>query len=255
MQAVMAPEESWELPGWRCSATASGSIGRVSSASAVPWPAASASASEGEQGRLAARPASVAEIADSYRERGHRPRLRLTPLAPPGVLAEAAALGWTESGATLVMSRSLPLPAAETDAFRPRGAATWSAQASSSWRAVHLAGHQGADSDERLALALAARGATAYFEVATAAGGEVAAVGLGIVTDGLLGVYDVLTLQEHRRAGHARHVLIGLLSWGAEAGAREAYLQVASLNAPAVALYRELGFEVAYGYSYAAPPA
>lgn len=255
MQAVMAPDASWELPGWRCCATASGSIGRVSSASAIPWPAAIASASERQQDRVAARPASVAEVADSYRERGHRPRLRLTPLAGPGVLEEAAALGWTESSPTLVMSRSLPLPATETDSFRPRGVATWGAQASSSWRAVHLAGHQGADSGERLVLALAARGDTAYFEVAAAPGGEVVAIGLGIVADGLLGVYDVLTLPEHRRAGHARHVLLGLSSWGAEAGAREAYLQVASVNAPAVALYRELGFEVAYGYSYAAPPA
>ncbi len=240
LQNVMAPETSWSLPGWRCFATAGGTIGRVSSAAADPDGAA-------------AKPASVAEVARSYLERGYRPRLRLTPLAPPASSSQAAALGWTESSGALVMGMALPAATAVA-ASTPDGVSqSWSPRPEDDWCSAHLAGHEGSDAPARLALAAQAKGDTAYFQVSGTDDGELRAIGLGIVADGLLGIYDVLTLRQHRRAGHARRVMSALLTWGARAGATEAYLQVATGNEAATSLYRAIGFEAVYSYSYLAP--
>ena len=40
------------------------------------------------------------------------------------------------------------------------------------------------------------------------------------------------------------------MAWGAERGARDAYLQVVASNAPAVRLYEQLGFADVYRYHY-----
>lgn len=232
----MAPDASWELPGWRCFATAGGTIGRVSSAAATAESASPA--------------ASLSDVARSYQERGYRPRIRLTPLASPTAPAQAAALGWAEASGAHVMGMRLPRQA---DVSASDESITWTSEASPVWCAVHLRGHEVPDAAERLALAVSAKGETAYFEATTPDGGAVAAIGLGIVSDRLLGIYDVLTAREHRRAGHARRVMAGLLNWGASLGADEAYLQVATGNDAAIALYRSIGFDIVYTYTYLAP--
>lgn len=238
--AVMAPEEAWTLPGWHCGATEGGSVGRVNSAAATAEVDGAARAG-------------VTEVAASYAARGHRPRLRLTPLAGRGVAEQALALGWVAGTETLVMAARLPAAAPGTSLVRSSATLSWAERASASWRQVHVAGHDATEADERLRLALNARGQTAYFEARVDPDAGAVAIGLGVVGDGLLGVYDVLTVAEHRRGGHARRLLQAMLAWGAQAGAEEAYLQVAAGNAAAVSLYAGLGFEVVYSYRYFAP--
>jgi N-acetylglutamate synthase len=80
--------------------------------------------------------------------------------------------------------------------------------------------------------------------------GQIVACGLGVLQAGMLGLYDIVTDPRFRRQGHARHLLQGLLSWGQQAGAQRAYLQVMLNNAPALALYAQLGFREAYQYWY-----
>ncbi|GAA1918472.1 GNAT family N-acetyltransferase [Nocardioides lentus] len=70
-----------------------------------------------------------------------------------------------------------------------------------------------------------------------------------------LGLYAIETDPAHRRRGLAQQVLSGLLGWGAEHGARSAYLQTHAANGPAMALYERLGLVTHHAYRYLVPPA
>lgn len=83
------------------------------------------------------------------------------------------------------------------------------------------------------------------------------AVGRGAVTaapDGTrwLGISSVRVSARQRRQGHARAVCEALLGWGAELGARRAYVQVEVDNDPAVALYSSMGFRLHHQTRYLA---
>lgn len=80
------------------------------------------------------------------------------------------------------------------------------------------------------------------------------AAGLAILEDGHVGLFDVVTREGERRRGLARAVVAALLRWSWERGARQSYLQVEAENAPAIALYRDFGFELAYRYWYRGRP-
>ena len=67
---------------------------------------------------------------------------------------------------------------------------------------------------------------------------------------GHVGLYDIVVAPDLRGRGLGRRLVAGLLAWGARAGAGRAYLQVRETNAPAVALYRSLGFTLAYRYRH-----
>ena len=93
---------------------------------------------------------------------------------------------------------------------------------------------------------------TAY--AALTVDGQIAACGLGVLQDGYLGLFDIITDEEQRRRGYGRQVMQGLLAWGKQQGARSAYLQVMLNNPPALALYAGLGFREAYRYWYRVKP-
>lgn len=83
------------------------------------------------------------------------------------------------------------------------------------------------------------------------------AVGRGAVTtapDGAawLGISSVRVSPAHRRQGHARTVCEALLTWGAEVGAGQAYVQVEVDNHAAIALYTALGFRLHHQTRYVA---
>ena len=82
-----------------------------------------------------------------------------------------------------------------------------------------------------------------------------ATVGAGqVVTEGsLAGLYDVFTSERSRGLGVAESVCRHLLEVAAASGARVAYLQVDAANAPAMRIYRRLGFVDGYSYHYRTP--
>lgn len=78
------------------------------------------------------------------------------------------------------------------------------------------------------------------------------ASGVASYADDWLGLRNIAVDQPHRRQGHATAIVSALLEWGAERGARTAYLQVFADNSAALALYAKLGFSVHHTYRYLA---
>jgi GNAT superfamily N-acetyltransferase len=87
------------------------------------------------------------------------------------------------------------------------------------------------------------------------ADGTVLVCGQVAVEPPLAGLYDVFTHPDARGQGLAGLLCEHLLSLGATLGATMGYLQVDAGNAPALAVYRRLGFVDAYGYQYLERPA
>jgi ribosomal protein S18 acetylase RimI-like enzyme len=81
-------------------------------------------------------------------------------------------------------------------------------------------------------------------------GDTVASVGLGVLHEDYLGLYDIVTHERLRGRGCGRALVGGLMRTASAAGIRRAYLQVAADNAPAIRLYEGLGFVIRYKYWY-----
>jgi GNAT superfamily N-acetyltransferase len=82
------------------------------------------------------------------------------------------------------------------------------------------------------------------------ADGGAAAVCLGVVDEGWLGLYALATRPERRRRGAARAALAALADAAHDLGAARAYLQVERGNAAALTLYARAGFARHHGYHY-----
>ncbi len=80
------------------------------------------------------------------------------------------------------------------------------------------------------------------------------AVGHAGVDGDWIGVHGLVVEPAYRRRGLARAVMAELLDWGAEQGARTAWLHVETDNEPAAALYQGLGFAVHHTCRYLAAP-
>lgn len=83
---------------------------------------------------------------------------------------------------------------------------------------------------------------------------EVVAIGRATVERGWVGITTVEVRPAARRRGLARQVVGALVAHGRMQGARHAYLQVSSSNAPARALYEALGLTVHHVYRYRVAP-
>lgn len=88
------------------------------------------------------------------------------------------------------------------------------------------------------------------FAVARIGDGE--ASGVAAYADDWVGFRSIEVAPEQRRRGLGLAVMAALLEWGAEQGARTAYLQVLGDNEPALALYARLGFTTHHAYRYLA---
>ncbi len=87
-----------------------------------------------------------------------------------------------------------------------------------------------------------------------AAADEVVACGVAVLEREFVGLFDIVTHPSARRRGHARVLVESLLGWGAQRGARHAYLQVVETNTAGRALWANLGFEELYRYWYRVAP-
>jgi ribosomal protein S18 acetylase RimI-like enzyme len=76
------------------------------------------------------------------------------------------------------------------------------------------------------------------------------ACGVSVLTDGLLGLFDLVTARAYRHQGYGSEMLRRALRWGEKAGAAEAYLQVLLQNEGARRIYERAGFRTIYLYHY-----
>jgi ribosomal protein S18 acetylase RimI-like enzyme len=85
--------------------------------------------------------------------------------------------------------------------------------------------------------------------------GEAVACAMGVLDQGLFGIYDVVVDPERRNQGFGRNLMGELLHWAVRHGATRSYLLVDADNAPALHLYTQLGFRKLYSYWYRKRPA
>ncbi len=81
-------------------------------------------------------------------------------------------------------------------------------------------------------------------------GEKTVAVGLGVLEEQYVGLFDIVVDPEYRRKDLGRLVVDQILGWGRSQGAETAYLQVLCENQPAISLYQNMGFREAYRYWY-----
>ncbi len=78
--------------------------------------------------------------------------------------------------------------------------------------------------------------------------GVVAAMGLGRIEAGYLGIFSMHTVRAFRGRGLAANMLNELCRWGRTEGVQTAFLQVELDNKVAVSVYEKAGFVPAYSY-------
>ena len=188
----------------------------------------------------------VAAVTSWYLERGLQPRAQV-PM-PGGDSADAAfdAAGWARDEDVLVLTADI---------------ADWA-----DWPAPEVAVDLAPLPDDAWLAGYRYRGTPLppiAYDVLVSADGPVfasirldpapaplAAVARGAVVQGWLTITAVTVDERYRRRGLATAVMAGLGAWGREEGAHSCVLQVASSNAPALALYERLGFTEHHRYHY-----
>jgi N-acetylglutamate synthase len=225
--------EHEEADGWILRATAGISL-RANSV----WPKRAAGG--------AALGGRIARAEAFYAARGLTPHFQISPASEPADLAgELERRGYGAHTTTDVMTAAVAggTPGARVELLTA---------IDDDWQAVMIeSAADPADARGRLAIAdsiaLPRRHALARVE------GEAAAIGLGVLDQGWLGLFAMRTHPRFRRRGLASSIVGALLQWAAAEGARHAYLQVETDNPPAIALYSGLGFTRRYGYRYFSP--
>ena len=195
-------------------------------------------------------PAAVDAVARWYGDRGLQPRALLPGTQARPADAVFAAAGWEHGGDVLVLT-------APIDATPPASGAAGLVDLADAPDDAWLTGYR----YRGAALPPVARSILTNAEDVVFASvrtdpppAPLAAVARGALADGWLGVTAVTVAEDHRRRGLATAVMAALQRWAAARGAQWVYLQVASDNAPARALYRRAGFIEHHRYHYRLGP-
>lgn len=188
----------------------------------------------------------VAYCEDAYQKRGIAPRFKMTDVAQPDYLdTYLEGQGYQRTTPTLVQTCSLAHAPA-----RPPLPLTIQTAPTATW-VDHYARYENLTAEhvpvlqqllQRIALP------SAYGLIIR--DGNIAAVGMAVADEDLLGIFKLVVAPAYRRQGLGTALVQGLLHWGWQQGAQTAYLQVRSDNQSAVRLYEQIGFQTLYGYWY-----
>jgi ribosomal protein S18 acetylase RimI-like enzyme len=202
-------------------------------------------------------PELLAAVEDFYASRG-LPSMIHVPMPARGLLdAELAGRGWQASESVLVMTKRLTEQPTQN---QPEAAAdlVLATEPTKIWQDGYHA-RDGVLSDA--ALGLLRRHENVRFAALIGsldpldpAIGTIA-IGRGVVDESWLGISMVEVAAEHRRQGLASRVMASLESWGANASAARAYLQVSESNVSAIQTYWRLGYTEHHRYHCRTPAA
>lgn len=194
--------------------------------------------------------ADIETCAALFRRAGQQPIFRVPEICDARLDAKLDALGYTAEGGTLTLFGDL----AEADARSDPAAEILSLPSREWFDAMGILQKRNATQNaafERIASAIAVPAAFA----ALREDGELTALTLGSVHDGLLCFESVVTGERHRGKGHARRLLASLNAWALGQGAKGVCLQVEATNEAGKALYDRLGLKTTlYRYHYRRSP-
>lgn len=229
LQAV-APEVVESLPGWLLPMD-SGTVGRARSA--VPLHHAPPDLDLLEP--LLAR----------YVDRGFRPAFRLPDLPSFDAFQQALKQrGFVRQQPTLTQTVDIErLLAVEADR-----AATLADAPDTAWMAMFLG--EGLDPVDGASRAHALSRAADTLFASFRENGATLACGAASFGQGWLGVHGMRTAAAQRGRGLAGRLLRAMAQEASQRGIRQGFLQVDASNAPALSLYRRLGFSTAWAYAY-----
>ncbi|MGE0230836.1 MAG: GNAT family N-acetyltransferase [Flavobacteriaceae bacterium] len=185
---------------------------------------------------------------NAFSEAGVAFCVRQTPLTPPPLAALMDREGWPAHGHSHVMTTTLPVEAAlagndvrATDSFSPE------------WLDAYLSFSRAVRQRETFAGVLKRIvPPTVYLSIVR--DGRIAAVGVMVRDGERAGLFGIAVDPAHKRRGYGECLSRYALRRAARGGARLGWLQVEAANAPAIALYRKIGFTTAYSYCYRTPP-
>jgi len=201
----------------------------------------------GTPGPLAER---VAACERWYAERGRPCFFRVTTFSEPGLDDYLAARGYVSFNTTDVMTLD---PRAGMEGFPNNVAGQLSELDLHEWLEAY-ARLSGLDAPHPVMGEIIARIEPPTLLGAVPGDEGPVACGLAVADGPFLGLFDLVVDVDRRRHGYGTGLVMGLCAWGWLDGAMLTYLQVTRDNARAAALYRKLGFRVAYEYSYRALP-
>ena len=232
---VVVPDDMLILPGWLVPVFA-GTVGRARSAVPLHHTCPDLSV--------------IDLILNHYLARGFVPSFRLPDL--PAFEAMQVALhhrGFEPRQPTLTLTGSVQALLA----FHPGPPADVDGAPDAAWTAMFLGpGLDPADGASRSRVL--ARGLQTRF-VSLRERGETLACGAAGFAEGWLSVHGMRTALAHRGQGLARRVLLAMAREAHHRGIERVFLQVDATNAPALALYRRAGFQLAWPYAYWQPSA
>lgn len=189
--------------------------------------------------------ARIGALAALYRERDLPPVFRVTPLTGKATFKALVASGWGLHEPSLVLETALGATVgfdADVTVVRANDPAFFEAQAA-------LQGYE-AGTIETLKAIVGRLEVAAAGLILKGADGAPAAALLCAQSQGVGVFLNVVTDPNHRRKGLGRRLMASGLSWAADNGATHAAIQVLAANAPALALYLDMGFTFRYPYHY-----
>lgn len=232
------------LDGWQLR-FAGGVTGRANSV----WP-------NEEHGTLSAQE-KIAAVERLYAERGLAPRFQITPAAQPANLDDLLAqTGYERISPTFVQLASIADIMQYTTPLRllPHLLIEGSEEFDDDWFHLYVTAEEVDEHAATMRAAILRKIVPPRLFVQATIDGAPAAVGLGVVDDGWLGVFCMSTLPDFRRRGAARAILRTLAIWAQMNDATRVYLQVTQPNTTAQALYMNAGFTTVYPYHYRVLP-
>ncbi len=182
-----------------------------------------------------------------YRRAGLTPRIRSTPLDPPGLGALLQAQGWRAHDESQVICGPLGAP------FRDDPDCEALDHPSAAWMAVMAAGeHQTPARQHEKARAPELLGVPAAW-LLLRVDGEPAACAFATAQGELAGLFDLATRPGFRQRGLGRRVMSAAGAWARAQGARFAYAQVSCANTASLRLNGSLGLVEHHRYRYFLP--